>query len=249
MSLDKFTAGDVARISQAALREIQRKVLTIIVIGVSGVGKSSVINRMFKTTLPVSHTIACTREFLSMDLCLQMTRGVAAGTELSLRVIDCPGLGEDVRKDPEYLDHYLKHLPEADIILYVSASRNRAVALEQQYLSVLKEADYSMVFGLSQVDLVEPLNWNERLNLPSKEQTVHVAEICEDRANRFGAILGKKVSLIPFSSRHGFGLQQLFSALILACPEQRAWLFDGLKAFKFSDFVPKAAIQQLGNDL
>lgn len=249
MLLDEFNAGDVARISQAALREVQRKPLTIIVIGVSGVGKSSVINRIFKSTLPVSHTVACTREFMSTDLSLQMTNGVAAGIELSLRVIDCPGLGEDISKDPEYLDHYLKHLQEADITLFVSAARNRAVALEQKYLYVLKEAGYNMVFGLSQVDLVEPLNWNERLNLPSKEQANRIAEICEDRANRFGAILGKKVSLVPFSSRHGFGLQQLFTAMIFACPEQRAWLFDGLKAFKFSDFVPKAAIQQLGNDL
>jgi len=241
----KEHADLIAAVEQVAMQ----KPPTIVVTGVSGAGKTSVINRLFKTTMPVSHTVACTKEFISTDLALEITNGAAAGTEIKLRVKDCPGLGEDITKESEYLEYYRHHLPDADVILHISASRNRAVALEQQHLTALKHFGHRMVFGLSQIDMVEPLNWNDRLNFPSKEQATHVAEICEDRAARFSSVLDRKVSLIPFSSRHGFGLQKLFTAMILACPEERSWLFDGLKAFKFSDFVPKAALSQLGNDI
>lgn len=178
-----------------------------------------------------------------------MNGGVASGTQVNLRVIDCPGNGEDITLESKYLDHYRQHLPEADVILHVSAARNRAVALEQQHLMALKEHSNRMVLGLSQIDLVVPGNWNDRLNQPGKEQLAHIAEICEDRSARFSAVLDREVSFIPFSAQHGYGLQSLFTALIMACPKERAFLFDGLKGFSFQDFIPAAALKQLGSEI
>jgi len=237
-----------ARIVKAILDEVHRKPPTIAVIGLSGSGKSSVINRLFRTTLPVSHTSACTKDFLYSDIGLEIRNGVAAGQPVSLRVIDCPGLGEDVTLESGYLEHYQKHLPEADVILYVTAARNRgAVALEQMHLRHLLQYVDRMVFGLSQADLVEPRDWNVRLNRPGELQMKYIEEICEDRAARFATVAGRQVRCLPFASSQGFGLQSLFTALILNCPPERAWIFESLKAFDFRQFIPAAALLQLGD--
>ena len=93
------------------------------VVGVSGSSKSSTINTLFKTSLPVSHTVACTKQFEANELTLRMTHGQATGHVTKLVVYDAPGLGEDVRKDPEYLEMYREYLPRCDMILWVTSAR------------------------------------------------------------------------------------------------------------------------------
>lgn len=240
---------DLTQMVTAMLAEVRRKPPTFAMIGLSGSGKSSVINRLFNTSLKVSHTRAGTKQFISTDIELKMAQGPAVGEPVNLRVIDCPGLGEDIALEEQCVSHYRQHLPEVDGILYVSAARSRgAVALEQQHLAALKGFCGQIVWGLSQIDLLEG-EWNDRLNRPSEQQAAYVAEICEDRAQRFASVVGREVKFIPFSSRHGFGLQSLFTALLMACPAERAWVFESLKAFDFRQFVPAAALKALGTEI
>jgi predicted GTPase len=229
--------ADKARLS-ALLEETLKKPPTIGVIGVSGVGKSSTINALFKTNLPVSHTVACTKEFQQIPLTLQMTQGVATGYQVPLVVCDAPGLGEDVQRDPHYLKMYREALPACEIILWVMTGRNRAIALDQMYLRELIEFQGRMVFGISQVDLVEPRDWKQGLPIPSKTQEQHIAEIVRDRRQRLSQTLGRDVEVIPYSSERGYQLEHLFTALLQSCTGQRSWIFHALKNFSLNDFVP-----------
>ena len=97
------------RLIQQTLNKEHRP--TIGLVGVSGVGKSSTINKMFKTNLSVSGTIACTKDFEAVDLELSITQGITKGQPINLRVVDAPGLGEDIKIDSHYLEMYNKHLP------------------------------------------------------------------------------------------------------------------------------------------
>jgi uncharacterized protein len=232
-----LTQEDKTKLADAIARELQRPP-TIGVVGVSGTSKSSTINALFKTGLPISHTVACTKRFEANELTLRMKQGQAEGRVTKLIVYDAPGLGEDVKKDPEYLDMYRQHLPACDMILWVMSARNRAVALDQTYLSHFKELHGRIVFGLSQVDLVEPMNWKPGLPIPSKEQEGHIKEIVADRGKRMADVLGREVRVVPYSNYKGYNLEELFAALLQACQGDRAWIFAGLKNFSYKDFLP-----------
>ncbi len=195
----EFTPEDEARLKEALEGELSRKPPTIGLVGVSGVGKSLTINTMFKTSLPVSHTVACTKEFTEVPLAVSLKDGPGQGGATRLVVFDAPGLGEDRERDPEYIQMYQESLPQCDVILWITAARNRAVALDQGYLEQLGDLQERMVFGLSQVDLVEPRNWKQGLPIPSKEQEAHILEIVADRSERFSRTLGRSIDVVPYS--------------------------------------------------
>lgn len=231
--------NDVARVRSAMLGELTNRPPTIGVVGVSGVGKSSTLNVLFKTQLKTSPTVACTKEFWTIDLEANLHSGVGEGLRTQLRVVDAPGLGEDEERDPRYLKMYAKHLPSCDVVLWVLAARNRAVALDQLYLRRLRAHHHKIVFGLNQVDLVEPRDWDRRLNLPSSLQERRIQEIAHDRSRTLGKVLRGKVAMIPYSVETGYNLEELFHFLISAAPLSRRWIFGALKNFSYSDFVPK----------
>lgn len=235
--MSKLTRSEEEKLAQL-LGEALKRPPTIGLVGVSGVGKSSTINAMFKTSLPVSHTVACTKEFWALKLDLKMTQGPARGRSVNLIVHDAPGLGEDMVKDDEYLAMYRKKLPECDIILWVLAARNRAVALDQHYLMQLESLHDRIVFGLNQVDLVEPMNWRPGLPIPSREQEKHIVEIVKDRGRRLSVTMRREVEVIPYSTARGFNLEALFTAMLRGCTEHRSWIVSGLKNFSYRDAVP-----------
>ena len=212
-------------------------------VGVSGVGKSSTINRLFKTSLPTSDTVACTKKFRDISLEINATQGELSGSVLQLIVCDAPGLGEDVKKDSEYLDMYRRELPSCDVILWVTTARNRAIALDQIYLEKLQEFQDRIVFGINQVDLVEPLNWPNKLPIPSPEQEKNIKAIAEDRKTRFSDFLGRDVKVVPYSTVRGFNLEDLFTSLLESAPEGRKWPFGLIKNFKFEDWMPNNTAQ------
>ena len=124
----EITREDEQNLIDTIRRELNKKPPTIGLIGVSGVGKSSTVNAMFKTDLAISHVVACTKAFEKKDLEVTMKEGVGKGQVVHLRVIDAPGLGEDIKLDPKYLSMYRDHLPECDVNLWVITARNRAIA-------------------------------------------------------------------------------------------------------------------------
>src|SRR5262249_33291433 len=157
------------------------------VIGLSGVGKSKIINSLFGTKRDVSATTRGTSRFHKRKFEIVSKRVYGTTLKCALQIIDAPGLGEDSALDDNYLKRYAQHLPEADIALWVLAARNRALALDQQYLRQLSDVLPHIVLGINQVDLVDPLSWNEAVNLPSKEQAANIALIAEDRRKKLRA--------------------------------------------------------------
>ncbi|GAA1017537.1 hypothetical protein Aple_031900 [Acrocarpospora pleiomorpha] len=246
-------------------REIAERPPTIGVVGVSGVGKSSTINSLFRTSLATSGTVARTKEFEDVDLSVRFNAPLAADssekssgpgespvapqtnapTRVLLRVVDAPGLGEDLALDDRYLEQYLENLPRCDVVLWVMSARNRAIALDQMYLQKLSRFYDKIVFGINQVDLVEPMDWHTGYNIPSREQEANIKAISQDRLEHLASAIGRKPALLYYSSRYGYRLEHLFKALLDACPENRRWIYAGLKNFSHLDFIPAETQQKL----
>lgn len=236
--MSELTQTDIQKVQNALLDELANKPPTIGVVGVSGVGKSSTINSMFKTHLKISHTIAGTKEFGTTDLSLQFTAGKVKGEAVNLRVIDAPGLGEDRNIDPAYMDMYKNNLPLCDVILWVMSARNRAVALDQMYLEEFHEFGSRIIFGVNQVDLVYPMNWPSTSPIPSSQMEEHINEIVKDRSVKIQSVLKSPVKIIAYSAEKGYNLEQLFELLINSIATERKWLFASLKNFSYRDFMP-----------
>ncbi len=236
--MSNLSDKDIQEIRKAMGIELSDRPPSIGLVGVSGVGKSSTINAMFKTSLAISHTVACTKEFKATDMSLQIKQGEMSGNKVSLKVIDAPGLGEDKDLDPKYIKMYREHLPDCDVILWILSARNRAMALDQSYLEKLNQFREKIVFGINQVDLVHPMDWNRKINLPSIAMEKNIEEIVKDRKEKLFTIVKTNIKIIPYSASYGFNLHKLFDMVIEAIPENRRWIFGGLKNFSYRDFIP-----------
>jgi uncharacterized protein len=208
------------------------------VVGLSGVGKSSTINAMFGTTLPISHTVACTKALSVNDFELDLREGPAAGQLVRLRVVDAPGLGESISTDPAYLQMYEVHLSACDVVLWIFSATNRALILDQGYMQRFKQHLGKVVFAVNQVDGIGIDGWNHKINLPTADTKVLIEEILRDRKAKIFEAVGLETDVIAYSAQYGFRLQKLFRALIAKLPEDRKWLFENLRVFSYRDFLP-----------
>ena len=235
----ELSKDNIQQIRTALLAEVSERPLTIGVVGVSGVGKSSTINALFKTHLKVSHTVAGTKTFGATDLSLQVAQGHVQGESVKLIVVDAPGMGEDLNLDNDYIQMYKNQLPSCDVILWVLSARNRAIALDQMYLQKFEEFAPKIVFGINQIDLVHPMDWEAAINLPSVEMEQNINEIVTDRTEKLKSTLNVPIKVVPYSAARGYNLEPLFAAIIEAVPFERQWLYDGLKNFSYRDFLPQ----------
>jgi uncharacterized protein len=220
--------------------EFARRPPSICVIGLSGVGKSSTINAMFGTNRQVSATVRGTSRFSSSTFEIVSHRMEGASVKCAFKVYDAPGLGEDVDLDQNYLSRYLAHLPKCDIALWVLAARNRALALDQQYLDRLSKVLPRLVIGINQADLIDPLDWSQSINMPSPRQTTAIGEIEADRHAKLAKFAKGELTVVTYSALKYYNLQSLFAACVKSAPEKRRWMFEIIKSFTTHDWLNRA---------
>jgi hypothetical protein len=233
---------NLAQVADLLERELAARPPAFGLVGVSGVGKSSTVNALFRTQLPTSDTVACTKEFRAVQLDVAYSDAARNRERVELTVIDAPGLGEDLDRDPEYLRMYEENLGRCDVILWVVSARNRAVALDQMYLRKLSQFHDRIVLGINQVDLVEPMDWVDKYNIPSAEQERNVRAIEADRVAKIRAVVGRQLPVVAYSARRGYQLEKLFTTVLKSCPESRRWIYAGLKNFTYKDFLPSNGV-------
>lgn len=141
----------------AGIHSEQAKPMIVCVMGQTGVGKSSLINALFGTSLNVSDVKPCTKEPERVEV-----KGISGA---SLHFYDLPGLGESVSADLTYLDYYYNLLNKCDIALWLIHSDSRALSVDRMLLGKLLERFDNprilskVTFVLSKCDLVSKEPW------------------------------------------------------------------------------------------
>ncbi|GAA3388535.1 GTPase family protein [Cryptosporangium minutisporangium] len=135
--------------------------LTVAIMGQTGVGKSSLLNALFGTSLNVGDVRPTTK--------LPEPVSVRGATGHPMTFWDMPGIGESDSADAGYLDLYREKLVEADIVLWAIHADTRSTAFDsialRELVSTASDPEEKQLliakisFVLTKVDLLTPPPW------------------------------------------------------------------------------------------
>src|SRR5215470_13543803 len=219
---DEMGARERGKLLEMIEEELSRPP-AIAIIGKTGVGKSSTINALFNTHLPISHVEACTQ----IEQEVSFDGAILKPGAKSILVFDMPGLGEDIDADERHRKTYARVLERCDVAVWVLAAAGpaRAMAYDQIMIRDVvskanREAAERLVVGLNQIDVIQPGQWIDRANVPSREQKESIRHRVEDIKQKLLKVCPTLTAqrIVPYSAVKRFNLLPLFEAMLNACP-------------------------------
>lgn len=222
-SMSELVGHDVWKKVQDSLKEAfggTSEPVRIAVIGESGVGKTSTINALFKTNLPISHFGSCTQNAEVVK--------TTTPSGVPIEIIDMPGLWAGEAETQKHWETYKQVLPGVDCAIWIISAGDRALQGMQNALKIIStflEPDIvnHIVFGVNKSEHMHPEDWNNSINLPSLEQQQNLQMFCRTVKNaileKFPNWAGK---IICYSAKKQFRLDELLEQmLIFASPDKR----------------------------
>ena len=167
----------------------------------------------------MSHTRACT----------QVETEIVGERGRPVRVLDMPGLGEDLDADEQHFETYRRVLRDVDAVVWILKADNRAMTNVQRSLERLVKDGVldpsKLVIALNQIDLLQPGTWDRRINLPTPEQELTIAKRREDVLEKIRKVVQlPERHVVAYSAHMFFNLDDLLEAMLGACDETRRWL-------------------------
>lgn len=234
-----------------ALKEVfdtnkSRKV-RIAVIGQTGVGKTSTVNALFNTNLPVSHFGSCTQE----------PEPITVKTDkAAIELIDMPGLWAGEAESKNHWKKYRAILPTVDSAVWVISAGDRALEGMQSALRIISTFSDEMiinkiVFGINKSEHMHPEDWNSDLNLPSEEQEHNLLKFCLTVKSAIREHFpGWDGPIMYYSANKHFRLYELLEQMILTADSDSKLKITRAAAPKSQeDLVKNKAALELAKEL
>jgi uncharacterized protein len=186
------------------------------ILGKTGVGKSSLCNSLFgKDTAKVDDVAGCTKNPQEVFLPFAGETGV--------KLIDCPGIGENDLSDKEYIALYKSLIPQFDLILWVVKADDRALAEEERaYKNIVRptmKVGIPFIVAVNQVDKMEPYKeWDFARSVPSQTQSKNVTQKVKIVQKLFNLIDGK---VLAVSATEKYGLRNLVDEIVRLLPKEK----------------------------
>lgn len=264
---ESVNSGKLSMDEYNELKEnIENKLITsppqIAIIGKAGVGKSTTINKLFDVDDFVVDVINLDNP--EGDNRLNKTSDIDTGSFFAIRkrftlksgsrldIIDMPGLGDDIEKDIEHEKVYKAILPECDVVLYVLDSVDRSYSEDEHILKDIvmpscPDMGKKLVIAMNKVDVIgkkEHLQWDIRINRPSRRQEELILTKQKDLQNRFSILTGiEKEKILCYSALKLYNLLYLMNEIIKITPFVES---DGIE--DFTVLMPKK-YQDLWNSI
>lgn len=254
--LDEFMSYMENTLSPKDFTEFKSKVQTqlldrapvVAIIGKAGVGKTTTINNLFDVDDFVAEALCFDEKGHIGDVKTGTTRAIRKHFNLKagigLEIIDLPGLGDDVRKDPIYEKIYAEILPQCDIVLYILKADNRTLGEDERIINnvVLPSCDKSkLIVAVNQVDILgenEGLHWEDSINLPSERQAELIKIKQNDITSMFSEDLGIDVKKITcYSALKRYHLLELLESIVATTPLGFIFAIMGIQPRPFEEIA------------
>ncbi|MFC4536201.1 GTPase family protein [Sphaerisporangium dianthi] len=134
--------------------------LSVAIMGQTGVGKSSLLNALFGTRLPVGD--------VKPGTCEPRAISVPGNSGHMLTFWDMPGMGESLSADAAYLAMYRERLADSDVVIWAFHADSRSTAADARCLrALLTGAGHDaralllakLTFVLTKADTLTPPPW------------------------------------------------------------------------------------------
>ncbi|MBM4290401.1 MAG: hypothetical protein FJ138_02310 [Deltaproteobacteria bacterium] len=180
--------------------------LSAVVVGQTGYGKSSLLNALTGAPAFESDAVrACTRTAQSASLMLSKGR-----VNRALSLLDLPGIGESDAEDAKTLTLYRGALANAGVVLFVLRADKRDHERDLfLWERVIRPTGLRVVWALNACDKVEPLSRRGGGLTPA--QDVNVTRKVEAVSALFGCTPG---SVVRVSATEGWGVEPLWCQLL-----------------------------------
>ena len=119
---------------------------TVVFLGKTGCGKSSTINTLCGTDLPVDGAV------INKEI-------IHDGIVKRLNIIDLPGIAENLEANIIYADYYNKYIKKADMIVCLSQANTRAYKQDEDFYKELIDSgiigsNSYITLGINKIDLI-----------------------------------------------------------------------------------------------
>lgn len=187
------------KIFEDFIKPIESEPITIVILGQTGVGKTSLINALFNVNLPTGDVSPITKE-------PQSTFAYDKTGKKLLVFWDMPGVGESEEADEKYLMDYRTKIINSDIAIWAIHADTRSVTFDIQTIKKIisplsvddkKKLISKISFIITKCDLVSKSPWilGKNKELAQFATSKETENLLDQKADYFRSSL-----LVPFKS-------------------------------------------------
>lgn len=206
--------------------KLKTRKLNIMLVGATGVGKSSTINAIFDAE------IAKVGERSDPE-----TNSIAKYEIENIILWDTPGLGDSPEKDQQYADQIVHALKKRDsngnllidgvVVLIDGSNRDMKTAYEVIENIVIPYIgdEKRMVVAINQCDMaMKGRYWNYEKNIPDPQLYDFLNKKVESVKNRIFESSGLRIVPIYYSALHKYNISKLLYTILKSIPEEKRYL-------------------------